>query len=114
MKRVQSIAAMVGGIGITVFSLWLGPRIIRYIFKQTSPDFLQVKMTELESNPVLMDSIGGYINSQWTYNENDYNDGDTLRYSIQYWGGKRELLYQGIMVRENGEWTQYKDSVIIQ
>lgn len=91
-------------------STWVTHR----IFSDTPP-FIITKLDELKSNSVLMDSIGGYRLFEYSYNEEKYKRGDTLKYSITIKGGKDDLIYEGVQVKyPSNTWELVSDTLIVQ
>lgn len=91
-------------------STWLSNR----IFSDTPP-FIISKLDELKLNSALMDSIGGYRLFEYSYNEQKYNSGDTLNYSIIIKGVAKDLRYEGVQVRNAlNEWKLLSDTILIQ
>lgn len=91
-------------------STWLTNRIL-----SDTPPFIISKLDELKSNAALMDSIGGYQLFEYSYNEEKYKRGDTVKYSVTIKGGKDDLIFQGIQVKNAlNTWELVSDTLIVQ
>ncbi|MEO5601313.1 MAG: hypothetical protein ABIR06_10325 [Cyclobacteriaceae bacterium] len=112
MKKVNILAWLIIILLLAVGLLLFG----RYRMSR-KPTFLFTKLDQLMGNEILIDSIGGskYFESQ--FNESDFENSDTLRYTIKIVGNKKELFYKATHVRRNGErneWTLIDEKLIIE
>ena len=72
------------------------------------------KLEQLKSDKKLMDSIGGFHQFEYSYNKRDFENGDTVKFSIGITGGDHQLNYKGIQVkRSSGNWELVKDTLTI-
>ena len=95
---------------VAIGSMWLTDRIM-----SDTPPFILSRLEELKSNKTLMDSIGGFRLFEYSYNEQNFKNGDTVKYSITITGGKDDLVYKGIQIKNSlNSWVLVTDTLIIQ
>ena len=92
----------------------VGSILVRKMIESNTPPFMLDKLEQLKSDKKLMDSIGGFHQFEYSYNKRDFENGDTVKFSIGITGGDHQLNYKGIQVkRSSGNWELVKDTLTI-
>jgi len=112
--RILLIRSACGRILIVFVFLVPASLIMRRKIESDNPSFILNKLEELKFNTVLMDSIGGFRLYEYTYNERDSENGDTVRYSIKMTGYTGKLLYRGVEVKPSSKpWELVSDTLVV-
>lgn len=85
------------------------------VIKSSTPPFLSDKLEELRDDKALMDSIGGFDKFEYSFNKEDFNHRDTIKYSILINGHEKKLIYRGIQSRVQGsDWKLVSEALHIE
>jgi len=100
-----------GGFALIVFVSFM----VRNSIKSNTPPFILNKLEQLKSDKILMDSIGGFSQFEYSYNERDFENQDTVKYSIKITGYDQRLIYKGTQVKDSlNSWELLTETLIIQ
>ena len=89
--------------------------LVRNSIKSNTPPFILNKLEQLKSDKILMDSIGGFSQFEYSYNEQDFKNSDTVKYSIKITGYDQKLIYNGTQVKDSlSSWGLLTDTITIQ
>jgi hypothetical protein len=61
-----------------------------------------------------MDSIGGYKSFSYSYNDHEFKNEDTVKYSITIQGNRKKITYLGRQQKNGDQWELIDEQLMIE